>query len=43
MNGEQHIARRIAGFEANERRQTTVGAGYYDSYENLPAGVTLDQ
>ena len=43
MNGEQHIARRIAGFEANERRQLTVGAGYYDSYENLPAGVTLDQ
>ena len=42
MNGEQHIARRIAGFEANERRQLTVGPGYYDSSENLPAGVTLD-
>lgn len=43
MNGEQHIARRIAGFEANERRQMTIGAGYYDSYENLPSGVSLDQ
>jgi TonB-linked SusC/RagA family outer membrane protein len=43
MNGEQHIARRIAGFEANERRQTTIGPGYYNSYENLPSGVTLEQ
>lgn len=42
MNGEQHIARRIAGFEANERRQLTIGAGYYNSYNDLPAGVTLD-
>jgi len=43
MNGEQHIARRIAGFEQNERRQTTIGAGYYNSYDNLPSGVTLEQ
>lgn len=43
MNGEQFIARRIAGYEANERRQTTIGAGYYQSYNNLPSGVTLDQ
>ncbi len=43
MNGEQHIARRIAGFEANERRQNTIGPGYYNSYENLPTGVTLEQ
>jgi TonB-dependent starch-binding outer membrane protein SusC len=43
MTGEQHIARRIAGFEANERRQTTIGPGYYNSYENLPSGVTLEQ
>jgi TonB-linked SusC/RagA family outer membrane protein len=43
MNGEQFIARRIAGFEANERRQTTIGAGYYTNYNNLPSGVTLDQ
>jgi TonB-linked SusC/RagA family outer membrane protein len=42
MNGEQFIARRIAGFEANERRQITIGPGYYQSYENLPAGVTLE-
>jgi TonB-dependent starch-binding outer membrane protein SusC len=42
MTGEQHIARRIAGFEANERRQKTIGPGYYNSYENLPDGVTLD-
>ncbi|MCX6302634.1 MAG: SusC/RagA family TonB-linked outer membrane protein [Bacteroidia bacterium] len=43
MNGEQFIARRIAGYEANERRQTTIGAGYYTKYDNLPSGVTLDQ
>jgi len=43
MNGEQHIARRIAGFEANERRQITIGPGYYNSYENLPTGVSIDQ
>ncbi|MBW6501463.1 MAG: SusC/RagA family TonB-linked outer membrane protein [Bacteroidales bacterium] len=43
MNGEEFIARRIAGFEANERRQITIGAGYYNNYENLPAGVTLEQ
>jgi TonB-dependent SusC/RagA subfamily outer membrane receptor len=43
MNGEQHIARRVAGFEQNERRQTSIGAGYYNSYENLPSGVTLEQ
>jgi TonB-linked SusC/RagA family outer membrane protein len=43
MNGEQFIARRIAGFEQNERRQNTIGAGYYTKYDNLPSGVTLDQ
>lgn len=43
MNGEQHIARRIAGFEANERRQLTIGPGYYNNYNDLPDGVTLDQ
>ena len=43
MNGEQFIARRIAGFEANERRQLTIGAGYYNNYNDLPSGVTLDQ
>lgn len=43
MNGEQFIARRFAGFEANERRQITIGPGYYNSYEDLPSGVTLDQ
>lgn len=43
MNGAQFIARRIAGYEANERRQTTIGAGYYQKYDNLPSGVTLDQ
>lgn len=43
MNGEQFIARRIAGFEANERRQLTIGPGYYNNYNDLPAGVTLDQ
>lgn len=43
MNGQQFIARRIAGFEANERRQLTIGPGYYNKYDNLPAGVTLDE
>lgn len=43
MNGEQFIARRKAGFEANERRQITIGPGYYNNYEDLPDGVTLDQ
>ena len=42
MNGEQFIARRTAGFEQNERRQITIGAGYYNKYDDLPAGVTLD-
>lgn len=32
MNGEQFIARRKAGFEANERRQLTIGPGYYNHY-----------
>ena len=43
MNGQQFIARRIAGFEANERNQILIGPGYYKNYNNLPAGVTLDQ
>lgn len=43
MSGEQHIARRIAGFEANERRQLTIGPGYYNSFDDLPSGVTIDQ
>ncbi|MFZ0280600.1 MAG: SusC/RagA family TonB-linked outer membrane protein [Bacteroidales bacterium] len=43
MTGDQHIARRIAGFEANERRQITIGTGYYNSYNDLPSGVTVDQ
>ncbi|HQM70674.1 MAG TPA: SusC/RagA family TonB-linked outer membrane protein [Bacteroidales bacterium] len=43
MNGEQFIARRKAGFEANERNQVMIGAGYYNSPDDLPSGVTLDQ
>jgi TonB-linked SusC/RagA family outer membrane protein len=43
MNGQQFVARRIAGYEANERRQLTIGAGYYNNYNDLPPGVTLDQ
>lgn len=43
MNGDQFIARRIAGFEANERRQISKGNGYYKKPDNLPSGVTLDQ
>lgn len=42
MNGEQFIARRIAGYEANERRQLTIGPGYYRHYNELPDGVTVD-
>lgn len=43
MNGEQFIARRIAGYEANERRQLTIGDAYYNHYDQLPSTVTLDQ
>ncbi len=43
MNGQQFIDWRIAGFESNERHQIDIGPGYYDSYNNLPAGVTVDQ
>jgi len=42
MNGQQHIARRIAGFEANERHQIDIGPGYYNNYNNLPSGVDLN-
>ena len=42
MNGEQFIARRIAGYEANERRQLTIGPGYYRHYNELPDGVSVD-
>ncbi len=43
MNGKQFIARRIAGFEANERKQESIGSGYYQSHTNLPSGVSLDE
>lgn len=45
MNGPQFIDWRIAGFEANERHHLTAGGrpGYYDSPDNLPGGVTVDQ
>ncbi len=42
MNGEQFIKWRIAGFESNEKHQVDVGAGYYNSPDNLPDGVALD-
>lgn len=43
MNGQQFINRRIAGYEANERRQITIGPGYYQNPDNLPDGVTIDE
>jgi TonB-linked SusC/RagA family outer membrane protein len=43
MNGEQFIERRFHGFEQNERRQITIGPGYYNNYDELPDGVTLQE
>lgn len=43
LGPDEFIDWRIAGFESNERHQIDKGPGYYNSYENLPAGVTLDQ
>lgn len=43
MDPEQFIDWRIAGYEANERHQIDRGSGYYNSPDNLPEGVTLDQ
>jgi len=43
MGPQDFIKWRIAGFESNERHQNDRGPGYYDSYNNLPDGVTLDE
>lgn len=43
LGPDEFIAWRIAGFESNERHQVDIGEGYYNSYENLPSGVTLEQ
>ena len=43
MGPEEFIDWRIAGFESNERHQIDKGAGYYDSPNNLPQGVSLEQ
>ena len=42
MSGPEFIDWRIAGFEAQERHQVNK-PGYYDSSDNLPDGVTLDE
>jgi len=41
MSGPEFIDWRIAGFEAQERHQVEK-PGYYDSSDNLPAGVDID-
>lgn len=41
MSGPEFIDWRIAGFENKERHQLDK-PGYYDSSENLPSGVSLD-
>jgi TonB-linked SusC/RagA family outer membrane protein len=43
MNGAEFIQRRFYGFEQNERHQIDIGSGYYNSSDDLPAGVTLAQ
>ncbi len=43
MNPDQFISWRIAGYESNEKHQIDRGRGYYNSPDNLPDGVTLDQ
>lgn len=43
MNAEQFIDWRIAGFESNERHQVGRGPGYYNSSDNLPDGVSVDE
>lgn len=42
MSGEEFIDWRIAGFENKERHQLNK-PGYYDSSENLPEGVSVDE
>ncbi len=41
MNGAEFLQRRFWGFEQNERRQITIGPGYYNKYDDLPSGVDL--
>jgi TonB-dependent starch-binding outer membrane protein SusC len=43
MNGDEFIAWRQAGFERKEKHQIDKGPGYYDKYDDLPEGVTVDQ
>ncbi len=42
MNPDAFIDWRIAGFESNERHQIGIGPGYYNSSNDLPAGVSVD-
>ncbi len=43
MGADDFIQWRIAGFESNERHQNDRGPGYYNSSNNLPNGVTLEE
>ena len=43
LNEDQFIAWRQAGYQRKERHQIGKGAGYYNKYDDLPAGVTVDQ
>ena len=43
LNADQFIAWRQAGYQRKERHQIDKGPGYYNKYDDLPAGVTVDQ
>lgn len=43
LNPDEFIAWRQAGYERKERHQIDKGPGYYDKYDALPPGVTVDQ
>ncbi len=43
FNGDEFIAWRQAGYERKERHQINKGPGYYNKYDDLPEGVTVDQ
>ncbi len=43
LNEDEFIAWRQAGYERKERHQINKGPGYYDKYDQLPQGVTVDQ
>ncbi len=43
FTADQFIAWRQAGYQRKERHQLNKGPGYYNKYDDLPTGVTVDQ